>query len=277
MDRKMYATKRRCSPSSNRASNNDSPFQSCFTWQSLERIARRYNETNPHDKIVLYRNREQLWRAIKKKMPQCNDEKCWAQSRFLRQDDREAVLVDFKPPIPLGQYTWLTTEDIERVLRGYVRAFPKFDFMGAHPLDFETYDPTFHPLSTVLDAPKRGKTAVGLVLNLDKSNDPGSHWVAVYFDFKTKTMEYFDSFGVVAPKLVRDFYEHLKKKGWTYKQNKYTHQRKNTECGVYAIHFIVKRLLGQSFDKTVEDIIGDAKMNANRQEFFDPLETYKSM
>lgn len=37
---------------------------------------------------------------------------------------------------------------------------------------------------------------VGVVLNLDPSNKPGSHWVALYIDSKgDKSVEYYDSFG----------------------------------------------------------------------------------
>jgi hypothetical protein len=282
--RAEYVSERRCSPSSrlksidrvasSKGGANVSGPQSCFTWQSLARIARRYNEANPQDKIVLYRNREQLWKAIKKRLPQCSDEKCWTKAEFLRADDRTELSQDFKPPLPRGKYTWLSTEDIDRVLHGYEKAFPKFKFLGAHPMDFQTYNERFKPLQEIVTACARGIKNIGMVLNLDKSNDPGSHWVALHFECPSKTMEFFDSYGERATKDIMQFYELLRSQGWMYKQNKYQHQFKNSECGVYSIHFIVKRLLGQPFEQTVSDVISDAQMNAYRAEFFDPVETH---
>jgi hypothetical protein len=267
---KPYASPRRCSPLSLKRNGGG---QSCFTWQSLVRIARRYNDANPHDKITLYRNRDQLWRAIKRKMPECDDEKCWTTSRFLAPQDRAALVEDFKPPLPQGKYAWLNTDDIDRVLQGYTKVFPDFLYMGAHPIDFQTYDHNFNPLRLVLAS--RAKKA-GLVLNLDDSSQDGSHWVAVYFDIAHKTMEYYDSYGDKAPQPVIKFFEALRQRGWKYKENRKVHQRKNSECGVYSIHFIVRRLLGKTFDETVDKIIRDAEMNENRLKFFDPMEKYNN-
>ncbi len=259
--------KRRCSPIAAKRAKKDK-FQSCFSWQSLAYLAKNYNKYNPHDKIPIYRTRDQLWNAIKKKIPECSDEKCWINSRFLSNADKTYLLEDFKPPIPKGKYKWLETDDIDVVLSGYQKAFSLFQYLGAHPIDFETYNSRFHPLSELQRAKRAGKHAAAIVLNLDMSYDPGSHWVAIFFDLKHKTMEYFDSYGYQAPKRVMDFYDKLPI-GWTLKRNKKQHQHQNSECGVYSIHFIVRRLLGQSFEQTVNNVIADAKMNEFRKEYFD--------
>jgi hypothetical protein len=269
----MYASSRRCSPiSRKKTGSSGGGVQSCFPWQSLARIARRYNEANPQDKIPLYRNRDQLWRAIKRRMPQCDDEKCWTRAHFLSPSDREQLVEDFKPPIPQGKYSWLNTDDIDRVLRGYEKVFSDFLYLGAHPIDFQTYDRNFDPLHRLLSSKAR---KAALVLNLDDSTKDGSHWVGVFFDISSRTMEYYDSYGEPAPKLVKEFY-HALGKGWKYKENHHIHQRYNSECGVYTIHFIVRRLLGTSFEETTRKVIKDSEMNSKRTTYFDPLEKYNN-
>lgn len=54
------------------------------------------------------------------------------------------------------------------------------------------------------------------------------------------------------------------------KYNTIQHQKKDTECGVYAINFIVERLNGKSFEDIVNNVISDEEMNSKRKEFFRP-------
>jgi hypothetical protein len=46
------------------------------------------------------------------------------------------------------------------------------------------------------------------------------------------------------------------------------HQKKDTECGVYAVNFIVERLNGKSFEDIVNNIISDDEMNKKRETTF---------
>lgn len=64
------------------------------------------------------------------------------------------------------------------------------------------------------------------VLNLDSSEGPGTHWVAVYGD------EYYDSFGVDPPKIL------AKKRVINYNQ---TQDLKSNLCGLYACLYIFLR------------------------------------
>ena len=54
------------------------------------------------------------------------------------------------------------------------------------------------------------------------------------------------------------------------KYNTVQHQRKDTECGVYAINFIVERLNGKSFEDIIENIVPDEEMNRKREFYFRP-------
>lgn len=270
--KRPYSSERSCSP--RRKEKN--AVKSCFSWQSLARIARRYNESNPHDKIQIHSSHDKLWQAIRAKMPQCRDERCWIRAQYISEKDRQVLLEDFRAPLPQGKYDWLNTDDIERVLKRYERVFRTFVFLGAYPIDFQSvYADKFHPLN-VAGLLRAGKRHAGLVLNLDRSDQPGSHWVAIFLDLKSKVMEFFDSYGVRAPKQVKAFFESLGR-GWTYKENKTAHQRKGSECGVYSINFIVRRLSGASFERIVNDIIRDEEMNGYRTKYyFDQYEKYNN-
>lgn len=69
------------------------------------------------------------------------------------------------------------------------------------------------------------------VLNLDKKEGPGTHWVAVYLN------EYYDAYGLPPPECLA----HMKK------YNIIQHQRPSTAlCGLYAIYFIYHRNRGCS-------------------------------
>ena len=278
---KPYSSRDSCSPTrkSRRKSKSGGAAQTCFSYQSLARIARRYNEANPQDKINIYRNRDRLWRAIRDKIPRCQNERCWTRASWLPVSDRDKVLEDFKPPIPQGKYAWLNTDDIDRVLKGYERVFPLFVYLGTYPMDFQEKHPKlFNPLN-VSALRKAGKEFAGLVLNLDNSDEPGSHWVAVLIDIKNRIFEFFDSYGENPTKEIMDLYHQLDQRarnGWKLRVNKTEHQQKNSECGVYSIHFIVRRISGTPFKQATEQVIRDAKMNQMRSYYFDPHSPYNN-
>ncbi len=51
---------------------------------------------------------------------------------------------------------------------------------------------------------------MGVILNLDKSNQPGSHWVALYIDAdKDKSVEYYDSFAEDPPKSLNERFKEI--------------------------------------------------------------------
>jgi Ulp1 family protease len=50
--------------------------------------------------------------------------------------------------------------------------------------------------------------------------------------------------------------------------NNVRHQFKNSECGIYSIHFILKLLEGQSFEDISNNIINDDDMEQNRDKLF---------
>ena len=94
------------------------------------------------------------------------------------------------------------------------------------------------------------------IMNLDKSNQPGSHWVAVYIDPSfDRSLEYFDSFG---DQPTEEFMKDIKKvinvldpeTYLKFKVNKIKQQRVNSDnCGYFAMFFLIKRYEGEPFSK----------------------------
>lgn len=270
----MYSSTESCSPV-RRLRQSAAGVRSCFSYQSLARIARRFNEANPSKPIPMLRNRDELWHAIRQRIPECKDERCWIQSRWMSNNDRTAIEEDFKPPIPQGKYAWLNTDDIDRVLYQYERIVPTFRFVGTHPVDFQSVTPAVWSMMKQHIRSSRVKM-IGLVLNLDYHDEPGSHWVAVLLDKSSRTLEYFDSFGDDAPPEVYKLSERLPHgtHGWSMVVNKVAHQQKNSECGNYAINFIVQRISGSNFKQVTSNVIRDERMNSKRRDFFDPHHSY---
>lgn len=92
---------------------------------------------------------------------------------------------------------------------------------------------------------------VSWVMNLDTSNEPGSHWVAVLIT--PKSVEYSDSFGDHPTPSVQERIVAAGKRLWpdnvkTLKINKIQRQSETSStCGFHAMKFIRDRMSGKSF------------------------------
>lgn len=112
----------------------------------------------------------------------------------------------------------------------------KKDFVGCFPVDRL---PEFDRLR---------KRRFSLVVNLDMSTGPGSHWCAVYY--KNKNMFYFDSFGEApaSPFLKKWF------KNWVNKvyYNNIRHQKYTSlRCGGFCCWFIYEMSEGKEFSSLI--------------------------
>ena len=67
----------------------------------------------------------------------------------------------------------------------------------------------------------------------------GTHWVCVYNDPKSKDVEYFDSFGLSPPDLIRHFLE-TTDKGIVYNDVDIQHIN-SMMCGYYCCYYVIKR------------------------------------
>lgn len=245
----------------------------CFSREALVNIANNINNSGGSIAIGS-KNKDELVKEINKSMnKQCkkDDEICWANAT----NNHNLVDEYYKPKRPEKKHQWLSSTDISKVMKQYMKKYKDFMFFGPLPRDFadintEISKQNLHKLQL------RGINYVGIIFNMDKHNQPGSHWVAYFIDLKRDlSVEYFDSVAVKPPKEINAFMDkvianakknlklNLKKK-----INNIQHQKKNSECGVYSLHFIIERLAGRTFEEVIQDVISDSDMNEFRNEYF---------
>jgi len=262
--------------------------ESCFTIDALRKIATKWNETHPQMKIdfTTITTGKTLWNAINNVMKyKCNDELCWLKQEFIKDSYlQKELLKNFKPFMPKtwteNPREWLNTIDIRDVMNQYEIKYPDFEFIGPVPMDFDTKvgfgECVVDELCKInLDElMKKGKTKIGVIFNLDKHTQSGSHWVAMNCDINRGEICYWDSYGIKPNPEVIVLMNRLKEqasklnKKLEIKINKVRHQYKNSECGMYCIYFITSLLDGKTFEKVVRNIIDDDTMNNKRNDFF---------
>ena len=161
---------------------------------------------------------------------------------------------------------WLNSLDIENVMNQYEEAYPEFEFMGPFPIDFSAPDPYAKNGKCLIqeicelrvdEAIKQGTKYIGIVYNLDPHHKGGSHWVALFINLVKHEVNYFDSYGNVAPNVkgvqvpgqIQTFMRWLKSQdpsiNLQYNGNRWQYQ--NSECGMYSMYFIIRMLMGDDF------------------------------
>jgi hypothetical protein len=267
---------------------------SCFTVESLQKIATAYNKKYP-DKINVTNQKRQLLRELKSRMENRFDvknETQWQSTSIVKSlNDKEIKYNTHRPVGPSDLHEWLSTTDIDSVMKQYQEKYPEFHFFGAVPADFE--DVPYYGMNNIdfAEFDNKNKYKLGMVINLDKHDEPGSHWVALYTNLRTNTIYYFDSFAKKPTKLSNKFvrkiltYMYNKKnnsnfnveqfmkkyhssKDYDVRYNKIQHQFKNSECGVYSMNFIIRLLHSETFDHIVNNITNDDKMNSCIKVYF---------
>ena len=197
----------------------------CFTKSSLLKIARAWNRENPNNKVKISdASINVLWKRISKKLKEkCNHEWCWAQQQFIKDIKDKEINSTFKPRKPKKWNTnkteWLSTIDIENVVKQYEKKYQNFRFIGAVPIDFDSTYGFGQCIVNELCKINLEKLIlnkifqVGIIFNLDKHNQDGSHWVGMFIDLKRDGIYYFDSYGEPEPKEVKELANRLSARG----------------------------------------------------------------
>lgn len=278
---------------------------SCFTVESLKQIADHYNKKYG-ESIRITDEKKELVKQIEDKLKdKCSDQTCWLRQEFVRGIRDETLKNTFRPKGPSDSKEWLSNIDIDRVMEQYQDKYMDFCYLGTVPYDFEELPVLGIDKLNFDKMISKGKNKIGMVINLDEHNKPGSHWVALYTDLKEKQIYFFDSFGKAPGKRIRkfatkiakylyekEFGEDIAKKfkyivraqgkkekfgGAVRKKlnqvdvrfNKIQHQFENTECGVYSMNFIIRLLKGaETFDDITKNITKDSRMNQCRNVYF---------
>lgn len=111
-------------------------------------------------------------------------------------------------------------------------------FLGVFPID---------------KVPKIKKYPSAMIVNLDDSSQPGSHWVALYFVSK-RQCNYFDSYG--RPPFELEEYILQNSRSYTY--NNVQVQRCSTiTCGQMCLYFIVWRVRKINYKNIVRSMQND--------------------
>jgi hypothetical protein len=209
-------------------------------------------------------------------------QKNWIKQEFMSlmsKDNRyELENNTFRPMGPSGQFEWLSTLDINKTLAQYESKYHDFKFLGAVPIDFNDLD--YYPFKKMnfKEFQENNINRIGVIYNLDKHNQGGSHWVSLFADLKNKQIYFSDSYGTRPPQEVKDFMNRIKnyivsnghsEKDIDIRHNPTPHQRGNSECGVYSINFILRLLKGKGFDHITRKRLDDKKVNKCRNIYFE--------
>jgi hypothetical protein len=276
---------------------------SCISKKHLIDMAEKWNSKNKNNIIKITQDKQELVNQFEEKLSdKCSDQVCWLRLDFIKKLENEDLLDNtFRPYGPTGKYEWLSTTDIDNVINQYQTNYKEFLFLGAVPYDFDNlkflgiYDLDFEELE------KSGKYKIGMVINLDEHYKSGSHWVGLYTNLKENKIYFFDSVGKKPRKRIKKFINRITKylynknfneklninslynklqqyagknniinnlSKFDIRYNHIQHQFKDSECGVYSIHFITRLVEGESFDSIINNVIKDDVMNQFRKQYF---------
>jgi hypothetical protein len=151
---------------------------------------------------------------------------------------------------------WLSNEDILKVLHQYDETYPTFHFFEPTPIDFDyrlnNNSCVRNDLCkfSVSEQMRKGISDIGIVFNLDKHDESGSHWTSMFIDIPRRDIYYFDSANDLLPKEVETFVKRItdqtpEPRFSLHRNDRAFHQKSNTECGMYSLYFIINMLLSR--------------------------------
>lgn len=274
---------------------------SCLSLSVIKQLVQAWNNKNPDDKINTNQPAQGLYRELKSKFDG-KDEIMWFEHDIIdslldKSKIDELKQLYFKPLAPetwsSNPKQWLSNNDIEKVLNQYEIKYPEFKSYGALPIDFDLKSGNSCVINNICSISleslmNQNKKYIGVIFNLDKHNESGSHWIALFVNIPKGELNFWDSVAKPAPpeveklmnklekqlKIIKEKQTLYKKCNCCYKDivkqyNKIQHQFENTECGMYSLHFIIEQLdEGKDFNQVCRNIINDSKMNAMRKEYF---------
>jgi Ulp1 protease family, C-terminal catalytic domain len=260
---KKTIRKMNCTP---KPKNVKTPIQdSCYTDDALLKLREEYNKKYP-DRIIHSKHPMAIWIHLRNELTDCSTEDCWlglvSDPETRKKWDERLFAPDRPTEWKDDPNQWLSNFDIMAVLKNYERAYPHFKLLGPTTIDYYVRsdmtggkcvceDLCNFSLKKML---AKGKTDFGIIFNLDKHDEPGSHWVSMYVDTKNSLIYYYDSAKNKIPKEVLKFKNELIKQGkalkppisFRFMKNKKQHQKSNTECGMYSLFFIITFLTGNT-------------------------------
>ncbi len=273
----------------------------CLSKTSLKILIDTYNNSkkNKKDKIVYYDNNTQLelFKKLDNKMKKITkgSGKYWFWPDIINKlkpinnsnlSIKNIQKLELKPEIPYewikNPDEWLSNYDINHIMFHYniAKKF-KYKYLGTFSIDFavknnsgECLYSEFCNIDIKMLINKKYKY-IGFITNLDKHDEPGSHWTSTFInlDYKSKSFGayYYDSVARKIPSLIMIFINNVKKqcnnlfpnKKFIINYNKKQHQFKNTECGMFSIIYQLRWLnkLYKNKNTNFSEIINSSLLN----------------
>lgn len=267
-------------------------YFTCYDNDKLHKLRDGWNVRHPDARIETNDPKE-IWTALKQRFGRmCRNEACWMK-QLAGNEFNERIANDdatFAPEAPKSWIRdpdeWLSSEEIERVMKQYEDKFPAFEFLGPSPSDYNApklagvcvwEELCKFNLKKYVDS---GTHQIGVVFNTDPHTEDGAHWVSLFINIdatrKNNYVFFFDSTGDRPQKEIQTFVNTVMQQGkslginFKYYENRKQHQKRNTECGMYALFMIVNLIEGtrtpEEFMRGVR--IPDSYMLEFRNEYF---------
>jgi len=274
-----------CSPKDKKELNDFS----CYKNGDLHKLRNLWNSRHPDHLIQTNTPSEIHYKLSLFMKDSCNKESCWLKQNFVQGSGLKKEMVNSFAPVSPKEWKknpneWLSSIDINKVMKQYEKAYKCFDFIGPSPIDFDTrkmygecvWEELCHfNLKKEID---QGKYKIGVVFNTDPHYKSGSHWISLFINVKKAQIIFFDSAGNKAPSEILVLVNRIIKQGKELKKpihfkfdenHPVEHQYGNTECGVYSLFFIIHMLvdkLSAQYLKTHR--ISDKAVEKYRKVFF---------
>jgi hypothetical protein len=274
-----------CSPSGKANGRSGS----CLDSKSIDDIY----TASPHTDDEAKTAEQKLNKLRSDKKEECDTDLCLIKTSSISRDKKKRAL-DLTAPTARKEMQksddeWLSDGDIADIIKQYENYYKNFEFIGPSPIDFDSPS-TYRPgncvcnnlcnfsVSRYLNTPI---TKIGIIFNLDKSTQSGSHWVSLFVDLENKQITFFDSTGEPAPPEVDALVKKTLDAALTDHNMKLDfldiqkeHQRENNQCGMFSLFFIINML--KSPQSTInrlcsgksQDRVTDKAMENLRHELF---------
>lgn len=164
-----------CAPKSG-AGKIDSKNYTCYSSSSLAYLKNYWNKRHP-DALITTNNPKEIWKQLKSHMSNvCDRESCWLKQNFIKDNlNRDLLHSTFAPKSPstwkINKNQWLTSLDIDKVMKQYEDVYKCFEFIGPSPIDFDShqkYNECVWEELCKFDLThyiNKGKTKIGIIFN----------------------------------------------------------------------------------------------------------------
>jgi hypothetical protein len=247
---------------------------SLFDGKEVKRLAGVYNKTHRKENPITNAPPAKMWTELQQRL----------HSKCAEGTPSCIVSSLIEPPNAPADWAqkrtdWLSSDDIDKVEKQYVKLFDGYYFVGCVPIDFDKKSELSECIVSTLCSMrldklvKKGKTRIGIVFNTDTSDGPGEHWIAAFCDVRPELeyprMTYFDSYAHMPESQIvelmgrwQDQWDAVSgQKPMHLTYNTVKHQKKDTECGMYCLYFHWACLMNIPMDKPIPDDVMNAFRN----------------